>query len=30
MIESKKEFSFFVGIGVIVVAAGAAVLTRFI
>jgi len=30
MIESKKEFFFFVGIGVMIIAAGAAVLTRFI
>ncbi len=30
MIESKKEFYFFVGIGVMIIAAGAAVLTRFI
>lgn len=30
MIENKKEFAFFIVIGLIVVAAGAAVLTRFI
>ena len=30
MIESKKEFAFFVVIGLIIVAAGIAVVTRFI
>ena len=30
MFENKKEFYFFVGIGVMIIAAGAAVLTRFI